>query len=257
MSDPAERNNLGAPDAEIERLRAEVEWSSRHYYQSSQQRGIDNRTRRFVIERCLPFVRGPYVLELGYVDGLWSESILERGVQLDIVEGASAHATRARERFGQSPNARVFHMLFQEYRPDRPYDTIVAGDMLQYLHNPKAFLMKAQEWLRDDGRLIVTVPNARSMHRRIGALLNLEASPTNLNATERQVGSRRTFDRYELRALLTGSGYIVEALHGCFLKPLSSAQISEWRDALLRAFLEIGDELEDYCWFLYAICRKG
>jgi hypothetical protein len=29
-----------------------------------------------------------------------------------------------------------------------------------------------------------------------------------------------------------------------------------WDDALLRAFLMIGDELEDYCWFLYAICAK-
>ena len=35
----------------------------------------------------------------------------------------------------------------------------------------------------------------------------------------------------------------------------SSEQMEDWPDDLLRAFLEVGDELEDYCWFVYAVCQ--
>jgi hypothetical protein len=38
---------------------------------------------------------------------------------------------------------------------------------------------------------------------------------------------------------------------------LSSAQMQDWPDDLLRAFLRAGDELEDYCWFLYALATRA
>jgi hypothetical protein len=31
--------------------------------------------------------------------------------------------------------------------------------------------------------------------------------------------------------------------------------MADWSDVMLRAFLDVGNELEDYCWFLYAVCR--
>jgi len=245
-----------AGDSNLDALRAEVERAAKHYYQSPQQRGIDNRTKRFVIERCEPYLKGPRVLELGYVDGEWTDVLLARGFQVDIVEGAAAHVEHARARFGSGHAVRIFHALFQEFEPDCVYDCIVAGDMLRYLPEPAAFLRRASMWLKDDGVLIATLPNSRSLHRRIGSLMGLEPSPWGPNERDREVGNRRGYDRYELRALLQQSGLAVRGLHGCFLKPLSSAQMEGWDDALLRAFLDVGDEIEDYCWFLYAVCAK-
>jgi hypothetical protein len=129
--------------------------------------------------------------------------------------------------------------------------------MVRYLDDPAAFLATAQHWLEDDGTLIVTVPNSRSLHRRVGALMNMETTPTQANARDTEVGNRRGYDRYDLRHLLHQAGLEVVTLRGCFLKPLSSAQMEGWSDELLRAFLDVGDELEDYAWFLYAVCRKG
>ena len=45
------------------------------YYYSTQQMGIDRRTKNFVVERCRPFIRGPKVLDLGFVDGSWTDKI--------------------------------------------------------------------------------------------------------------------------------------------------------------------------------------
>ena len=245
-----------AGDQNLEALRAEVERAAQHYYHTPQQRGIDNRTKRFVIERCEPYLKGPRALELGYVDGEWTDVLIARAIQVDVVEGAAAHVDHARARFGGRPAVRVFHSLFQEFEPDCVYDCVIAGDMLRYLPEPAAFLRRARGWLKDDGVLIATLPNSLSLHRRIGSLLGLESSPTELNQRDREVGNRRAYDRHEFRALLEQSGLSVRHLHGCFLKPLSSAQMEGWDDALLRAFLVIGDELEDFSWFLYAICAK-
>ena len=237
--------------------REEVERASTHYYYSPQQLGIDARTKRLLIDRCRPFIRGPQALDLGYVDGNWTDVLLESHVKTDIVEGASRHVEHARRRYEARSDVRVFHCLFQEFEPDRRYDTIIAGDMLRYVDDDVAFLQRLRSWLAPAGQLIVTVPNRRSLHRRIGALLGHEDSPDDPNTRDREVGNRRSYDRYSLRTALRRAGLTHDAVHGCFLKPLSSAQMQDWSDDLLRAFLEVGDELGDYCWFLYALATAA
>jgi hypothetical protein len=246
----ARAEDLGAVRAEVERMAG-------HYYFTPQQTGIDRRTRQFIIDRCLTYVRGGHVLNLGYVDGQWADDLLGLGCRLDIVEGAERHADHARSRYTGNPAVRVFHKLFQEFEPDTRYGTIVAGDMIRYLHQPTELLGRARHWLDKDGHLIVTVPNSRSLHRRIGAHMDMVPVPHERNEQEQEIGLLRSYDRYEFRDLLQRSGLDVVALHGCFLKPLSSSQMENWSDELLRAFLEVGNELEDYCWFIYAVCRKG
>lgn len=247
-------HQTGDTDA-LESARSEVERASQHYYHTPLQMGIDNRTKRFVLERCAPHIRGPRVLELGYVDGLWTDEMLARGYKVDIVEGAARHVEHARERYGDQEDTRVFHRLFQEFEPDTKYDTVIAGDMLRYLPDPAAFLRIVHGWMKEDGCLIATIPNSRSLHRRVGSLMNMEATPTGANRRDVEVGNLRSYDRYEFRHLLLQGGFEVKVLRGCFLKPLSSAQMQDWSDELLRAFLDVGDELEDYCWFIYAVCQ--
>jgi trans-aconitate methyltransferase len=226
------------------------------YYYSEQQEGIDRRIKRLVVQRCLPYLRGPSVLDLGYVNGDWTDPILELGWTSDIVEGAATHVAHARQSYAGRDNVRIYHARFEEFRADRTYDSIIAGDILRYIEEPLPFLRRLREWLAPKGRLLVTIPNSRSLHRRIGTLLGMETHPAAANNRDIEVGNLRSYDRYELRNELLAAGLRIVELHGCFLKPLSSAQMTDWSDELLAAFLEIGDELEDYAWFLYAVCER-
>ena len=241
----------------LDEIRQEVDRAAGHYYHSDLQKGIDNRTKQFVIQRCLPEVRGPHLLELGYIDGEWTRQLLELECQtLDVVEGAQNHVEHARETFGGDARVSVHHCLFQEFQPQRRFTTIIAGDMLRYLSDPIEFLKQAGSWLEPGGRIIVTVPNGRSFHRRLGAYMKMEASPMDANKRDQEVGNQRTYDRYTLRAELAATGLDVLEVRGCFFKPLSSAQMADWQEPLLTALYEMGNELEDYCWFLYAVCAR-
>lgn len=232
-----------------------VEEASRSYYHSEQQAGIDNRVKRLVIERCLPHVRGPRVLELGYIDGLWTDALLAEGHRVHVVEGAARHAEHGRARYSGRTDVEIFHELFEEFRPAGAYDTIVAGDMLGCLDDPVGFLTRAARWLTPDGVLLATVPNSRSLHRRIGVLMDLEATPDVVNELYTSVGNRWSYDRYLLRHHLNTAGFEIMTLRGCFLKALPSEHMKHWDDALLRGFLDVGDELEDYAYYVYAACR--
>lgn len=231
----------------------EVERAAGHYYHSEQQLGIDNRTKALVMDRLLGFLKGPNVLELGFVDGEFTDRLLQTGAQVDVVEGAVRHVAFGEKKYGDEPRVRFFHALFQDFQPEKTYDTVVAGDMIRYIVDPVSFLRKVSGWLKADGRLLITVPNSRSLHRRVGSLMGLEAGPEEANSRDKEVGNQRSYDRYQLWELLRSSGFRVTELRGAFLKPLSSAQMKDWSDELLGAFNLIGQELEDYCWFLYAV----
>ncbi len=226
------------------------------YYFSAQQIGIDRRTKELLIERCCPFIRGPRVLDLGFVDGCWTDKIVERGWSSDVVEGSQRHVLAAAERYKGNEQVRIIHSMFSEFVPDTSYDTIIAGDILRYITDPVEFLRRLASSLATDGVMIITVPNSFSLHRRIGTLMRLEDHPFDANARDQQVGNLRTYDRYRLRSEILKAGLSIAELRGCFLKPLSSAQMQDWDDRLLRALLEVGDELPDFAWFLYAICNR-
>ncbi|MCM3900474.1 MAG: class I SAM-dependent methyltransferase [Pyrinomonadaceae bacterium] len=228
---------------------------SSDYYYSTQQQGIDRRTKEFVVQRCLPFLKGSAVLDLGFVDGMWTDRILDLGWESDIVEGAERHVNHARQRYAGNDRVTIHHALFEAFQPSRRYNSIIAGDILRYISEPVTFLRHLKDWLATNGRVILTVPNSRSLHRRIGTLMNMEAHPTDANNRDKEVGNLRSYDRYQLRHELQCAGLRIVELRGCFLKPLSSGQMEGWSDDLLQAFCEIGDELEDYAWFLYAVCE--
>lgn len=237
-----------------EKMRARVEEAGGRYYYTDLQTGIDNRTKQFLIDRCEPYVRPGHAIELGYMDGVWTEMLLRKGCTVDIVEGAQSHATSARERFGGESRVRIFHSLFQEFKPDRPCDSMLMTGVIKHIPDPLEFLKVARTWLKPDGVAIAATPNNRSFHRRMGTYMGLEPAPGDLNSRDREVMNYATYDRYTWRKLLMAAGFRVDVLRGCFLKPLSSEQMKDWSDEVLRGLLAMGDELEDYSWYLYAVC---
>jgi SAM-dependent methyltransferase len=204
---------------------------------------------------------GP-VLELGSSTGLMTQLLSEIVPELVVVEGSGANLEMTRQRIGGSPRSgeprRVSYIqqLWQEYTPGREFDNILMVRGLEHIAEPVELLASVREWLTRSGRLHIIVPNARSLHRRIGVYMGLLRSLHDLHEGDRRVGHQRVYDRDLLFRHLKDAGLTPLHWEGIMLKPLANYQMLDWSEELIRAFYQAGRELPDYCGEIYVWCSK-
>ena len=171
---------------------------------------------------------------------------------MSVVEGSSVLAQNLRVKVGE--RADVVHSLFEEFKPSGAFNDVIASCVLEHVSDSNEFLCLVRSWLSEAGHLHVVVPNALSMHRRVGYHMGLLDDPMALSPQELEVGHRRSYTAATFQSELEGSGLVVNSIKGIFLKPLSSAQMLEWPDALLDGYNSLSDELPEFTAFLYADC---
>jgi SAM-dependent methyltransferase len=149
------------------------------------------------------------------------------------------------------------HALFEEFEPPRKYDVIIASGILHEIENPQRVLKKAAGWLKPGGILHANVPNAFSLHRRIGVAMGALKDCRDFSERDRAFGHFRVYDRPLLRRHVERAGLRITQQGGIFLKPLSNAQMMEWKPELLEAFFAVGKSLPDLCAEIYINARKS
>jgi 2-polyprenyl-3-methyl-5-hydroxy-6-metoxy-1,4-benzoquinol methylase len=149
---------------------------------------------------------GKRVLELGCAGGLVTRALAARrcsvvGVEIDEAGAARAepHAERmiVADLDGADPLA--------ELTAER-FDVVLAGDVLEHLRDPLRVLQAARELLRDDGALVVSLPNVAHADVRLNLLAGrFPYSPTGLLDRTHL----RFFTRESAYALLHDAGFVV------------------------------------------------
>jgi 2-polyprenyl-3-methyl-5-hydroxy-6-metoxy-1,4-benzoquinol methylase len=200
--------------------------------------------------------QGTSCLELGPAEGLATALLAETYEDITLVDGSERFAEELRERF---PQATVIHSLFEDWEPDRQYDHIVVGCVLEHVEDPVALLRRAKDWLAPGGQIQFCVPNANSLHRQAGVLLGHLPSVTAFSEKDVAHGHRRVYTPDSLRADVTAAGLEIKTEGGWWLKPLSDAQIeASWSPELLDAYMQIGERYPDIAAVIYAVaCRPS
>jgi SAM-dependent methyltransferase len=237
-----------------------VEAAGRRYYYTSEQE-FDDINKKMVIEEIRRFIKPGRMLELGYINNIWTDALLAAGGHVDILEAASNHVEKALETFRDNPQVTVHHTLFEDYIPEEKYDTILMSGVIKHIPDDVGFLRQARSWLKPDGVVVGCTQNSRSFHRRLGAYMGIETSPEAHNKRDREVFNVHQYDRFKWRALFLEAGYDVEKVGGVFLKILSTEQmmyLGEKYDAMqiMEGLRQLGEELQDYAWYLYLIARS-
>lgn len=198
--------------------------------------------------------RGGSGLELGPAEGVMTERLERAFDSLTLVDGSPRFCQSLRQRH---PGAEVVNALFEDYEPERRFDAIVIGHVLEHVVEPRELLARAGAWLTREGRLYATVPNARSLHRQAAVLLGLLAEEHELNATDAHHGHRRVYDPESLRNDVLRAGLRIEVFGGYWIKPLSNAQIDEsWTPEMIRAFMALGERYPDVAAEIYVVAAR-
>jgi 2-polyprenyl-3-methyl-5-hydroxy-6-metoxy-1,4-benzoquinol methylase len=141
-----------------------------------------------------------------------------------IVEGSPAAVQRFRETQPESASEIVLS-LFETFDTARRYDMIEMGFVLEHVADPELVLRRFTGFLAAGGVVIAAVPNALSLHRRLGHAAGLLADPYALSAGDRALGHRRYFDMTSFTALTLRCGLRQHRAAGLMLKPFSTAQL--------------------------------
>ena len=190
-------------------------------------------------------VKGKSVLELGCADGVITEMLVPLAARLEIVEGAAAYARAIRAKVPAT--VAVHQALFEEFLPEKPFDVVIMASVLHHIVEPAILLRRIRDWLVPGGRLMITVPNMSSMHRRLGVLMGHLPEVDAPTERNRFYGQPGRFTKERLSALALQSGYDVSECFGFFLKPFSHAQMERLDPSpeLVGALFELGRQFED------------
>lgn len=236
-----------------------VESAGHHYYYTSAQE-FDDLNKKMVIEEIRRFIKPGRILELGYINNIWTNALLAAGGCVDILEAASNHVEKARSDFSGNENVKVFHTLFEDFVPRERYDTILMSGVIKHIPDDVGFLRQAKSWLKPDGVVIACTQNSRSFHRRLGTYMGLELKPDAANERDKEVFNLHQYDRFSWRALFLEAGFEVETVQGVYLKILSTEQmmfLGEKYDvnSIMAGLKQLAEELQDYAWYLYLIAH--
>jgi 2-polyprenyl-3-methyl-5-hydroxy-6-metoxy-1,4-benzoquinol methylase len=224
----------------------------------SSQTGFYGKLVRYGFLSLRPHFRGDTCLELGPADGQMTGMLLEAFHRVTSVDGSATFCDRLRERFAGEERHEVACALFEDYEPAERFDVVLGTHILEHLEDPVATLARTRDWLRPDGRVIMLVPNALSIHRVVAVEMGLLSAPDALNDLDRQLGHRRVYTPQLLRSHLEAAGLGVEATGGNFLKPLSNGQIEQWfDDRMLDGFWRAGRRYPEHAAEIFAVCTPA
>jgi 2-polyprenyl-3-methyl-5-hydroxy-6-metoxy-1,4-benzoquinol methylase len=198
-----------------------------------------------------PYFHGGNCLEMGPADGEMSRFLAGDFARLSVLD-ASAEYVEAVRKVADNVTGHV--ALFEEFEPPERYDTVVMSHVLEHIHDPVLVLRRACSWLAPGGRIIAVVPNADSLHRRLGVKLGLLERRNQLNEQDLAIGHRRVYNREEFDADLTAAGLRSVAKGGIFLKLLSNNQMLGFDDEqLIDGMFELGKDLPELCSEIYSV----
>jgi 2-polyprenyl-3-methyl-5-hydroxy-6-metoxy-1,4-benzoquinol methylase len=154
-------------------------------------------------------------LEIGGGHALYvteAASILSADAQVDVVDISASSLELAR---GMMPDAAVtWHQAdIFDFAPQRRYDFITIGEVLEHLEDPRAMLRRILELLTPDGRAFITTPANAPMIDHIYLFNNAQ----------------------EIRDMLQTSGFEIEAEASMFADDMPAARGEKLKAPLMYA----------------------
>lgn len=144
------------------------------------------------------------VLDVGCLYGLFLHKVVEQGWEGRGIEPSRNEAEFARNMF----NLRVFETTFEDFISDEKWDVIAFWDVFEHLGDPLSVLDKAKSMLKDDGILIIKVPNANGLiHRLAFFIYAASCGLINFPLIKLFENHSYIYTQYALKAIFSAMGF--------------------------------------------------
>jgi 2-polyprenyl-3-methyl-5-hydroxy-6-metoxy-1,4-benzoquinol methylase len=228
---------------------------------------------QYKVESCMENIRGDSLLDLACGDGLMTEMFAQQVSRVVGVDANGEHLAEARKRL---PQAEFHESLIEDLELDERFMTVTMLDLLEHVIDPIMLLKKAASFLAEEGILIVHVPNAHAINRRLAVLMGTLESCEELSPFDLQIaGHRRSYSLETLCRDIETAGLRIVKTGGILYKILSTAQMDwflknglwedggfgwgrvggpqkDWKTEFCRASYELGKQHPEDCNIIYA-----
>ena len=227
---------------------------------------------------CLEHARGNSLLDMPCGDGALTAMMAPRFKRVVGIDASSKHLALAKANL---PNAELHEALIEDFATEERFDTITMINILEHVIDPALVLSKAADLLSDDGVLLVHVPNAMAINRRLAVLMGTLSECEELSPFDIQVaGHRRSYSLSTLCDEIKGAGLRIHETGGVFYKMLSTPQMDwflknglwaeggfgwgrvgeeksrDWKSEFCRASYELGKQHPEDCNIIFACVTK-
>jgi len=245
-----------ALDMTIEGEKEMLEEKADLYIEPDPGRQVDRKVSRFMVEKMLPKLKGPRVLEMGFGDNYWTKHIIERFGHSYIVDASERLLEEAKKLYGGKVT--TYASLFETFMPAERFDTVLATFILDHVKDHVVVLSQAIKWLSDDGVLIIMVPHADSLHRRLAVCMGMQEETHELGETDIQLVHKRVFTIERLERDLREIGYRVIERGGMLAKSIPQSMMVNHTDEMLKGLVELGARLPmEYSAVLVYRCMRA
>lgn len=217
----------------------------------------------YMVKSFEPFFRKDGdLLELGSWKGDVTKRLAEHFDDISCVEASDVAAAEVVKKM--DGKVTMHNALFEEVDLPKKYDNIVMTHVLEHLDDPIKVLKRINdEWLADDGRFFLVVPNANAPSRQIAVKMGLISHNTAVTDAEKAHGHQITYTLDTLERDARAAGLKVVHRSGVFFKALANFQWDEIlkTDIVSPEYLEgcyqLGQQYPDLCASIFLMCEKG
>jgi len=210
-------------------------------------------TKKYGYEKISNYFCGENVLELG-TDGSSTSSILVRWSKKLTIVDMSDKFTSQIQKDKKLKDVDFILSSWEDYKPCEKFSDIFLTDSLEHVREPIKLLRLIKNWLSEEGRLHVIVPNALSIHRLLGVEMGFLNSPYELNENDISSNHMKVYDHNILKQEIRDAGLKIVVCEGVQFKPNTDIQLAGFDDSFSRALNNLSYMFNENCAEIYVCC---
>lgn len=221
-----------------------------------EDKGFHLKLAEYFVERILPFCKSP-ILDLGCGVGIITKRLVDTGFQVMGLDGSKQKVETAKKNI---PEAKFTVALFEHYEPEEAFNTVISKNVFEHFppEETKLLARKIYSWLNPGGRVVVYVPNALSLNRRVGFHMGLSTHYSALTEQDVAVGHVQLYTRQALELEFNEAGFRILEIKGLVLKPFPNVIMEFLNEKICDALFKVGNDplCADLCSGIYVVGER-